>query len=72
MKLSKRINWQGCAWYEIEKETNENMHKAGFVILKRPPSYSMMKRQGGQMATAIDAKYSELIKKYPRLKGINL
>lgn len=71
MQLPKSIIWQGGRWTEIEKEKNIHMLKAGYVILKRPVSYSRLKRQG-QMATAIDAKWSELIKKYPRLANIKL
>lgn len=67
MVLSKRVIWQGMVWHEIEHEDNENMREAGFVILKRPVSYATMKRQGGQMATAIDAKWTDLVAKYPRI-----
>jgi hypothetical protein len=71
MKLTKSVIWQGGRWTKIEKENNKHMHKAGFVILRRPVSYSRLQRQG-QMATAIDACWSDLVKKYPRLSGITL
>ena len=59
----KPFNYQGSRWYQIEAETNVHMKKEGFVILRRPPSYWIMKKQGGQMATAIDAKPERLPKK---------
>ena len=58
----KKFNYRGSRWSSIEPETNENMKKAGYVLIRRPASYWIMKKGGGQMATCIDAKPAELPK----------
>ena len=58
----KFFNCRGHRWNEIEKETNPSFDEST-VVIKRPVSYSFLKRHG-QMATAIDVKRSELPKKY--------
>jgi len=58
----KNFNCRGSRWSEIGPETNESMKKAGYVLIGRKPSYWIMKKQGGQMATAIDVKPDELPK----------
>lgn len=60
--INKMFNYQGSRWHTIEAETNPNMKKAGYVLICRPPSYWIMKKQGGQMATKIDAKPENLPK----------
>ena len=63
----KYFNCRGSRWSKLEPETNENMKSAGYVIIGREPSYWIMKKQGGQMATKIDVKPEELPKRLQAL-----
>lgn len=58
----KYFNCRGSRWSEIGAETNKSMKKAGYVLIGRQPSYWIMKKQGGQMATVIDVMPNELPK----------
>ena len=57
------FNYRGSRWTGIEPEKNESMRAEGYVMITRPVSYWIMKRQGGQMATSIDAKPENLPEK---------
>ena len=61
-KTMKHFNYQGSRWSGIRAETNKNMARAGYVIITREPSIWRMRKQGGQMATAIDVKPENLPK----------
>lgn len=58
-KMNK-FNFMGSRWSGIEPETNKSMKEKGYVLITRKPSYWKMKKQGGQMATAIDVKPENL------------
>lgn len=69
MVLGKAIIWQHARWTMVEKNDNIHMIESGYdLILRREPSISHMKANHGQMVTGIDAKSTELIKKYPLIK----
>ena len=55
------FNCRGHRWNEILPDENKNMQEAGYIIIKRPVSYSQLKKYG-QMATAIDIMPDELPK----------
>ena len=60
MKLDKKIRYQGGLWNEILPESNKSMAEEGFVILHRPASIHIMRKQGGQMVGGIDCKPGSL------------
>ena len=62
MLLDKKFRCRGSLWNEIRPETNESMKNAGYVIIQRDPSYSVLKTHG-QQVTAIDVKTEELPKR---------
>ena len=58
---TKNFNFKSNRWNEVGPENNENMRKAGFVLVSRPLSPSILKRVGS-MATSISVKPEDLPK----------
>jgi hypothetical protein len=56
----KTFNYLNKRWHNIEPEKNENMKKAGYVLITRPVSLSGIKKGKGQMVTAQSVKVDQL------------